>query len=676
MGLGINFAQTLLVILHIAASGIGFVILTRKLGFSPTGQTISGLTYSLSSFQITRISFLSINAALAWLPWLLIASLGIIEGVRDGKKSIQKRNMLGLIFASTCLLLSGHAQIAWYSYLLLGIWILFWIIPIDNIKSILTILVKIGASLVFSIGITMVQLLPTLEYLQQSQRASAVDYAYALNYSFWPWRFLTLISANLFGNPGNGNYWVSADNYWEDAIYVGVLPIILCIFTVFFFFIRRIRLGSVGKKIFWYTIFIVLIGIIFALGKFTPVFPWLYYNIPTFSMFQGPARWILWPVVGFALLAGMAFDQWQKPTGKWLYWSRLSLAGAAAIMIGSLLVVKVTGQSIQATYMKSFAETGALLLGAAILNLIKPGEKSKRIWWNYLVVLLVFVDLMYINWHANPGISNYSLLNFEKQLGEHSERYFMNNLSAEKLVYKKYFRFNTYDLHSIWAEIHKEIMPNTNLYRGFSMFNNFDPLLPANFVDWSEQTKLQSKSPDIDLLRLSDVGVVIEVNGDEELSTTTKIINGATRYRFFTCWQSVPGNGNIHKEFSDIVEDGLALSKVLISGSGIAPSCNISNEPVQFIVIDEKPDSTVLEIYTPANGWIMQADTKYPGWIAEVDDQPTKIYLADGIFRGIYVEAGNHILKISYRPSTLYNGALISLLFLFIYIGWAIFPEK
>ncbi|NIT61083.1 MAG: hypothetical protein GWN00_34235, partial [Aliifodinibius sp.] len=79
-----------------------------------------------------------------------------------------------------------------------------------------------------AIALAAIQLLPTFEYLLESQRSAAVDFDFAMNYSFWPWRFLSLLTPDLFGNPALGDYWGFA-NYWEDAIYIGLIPFVLAV---------------------------------------------------------------------------------------------------------------------------------------------------------------------------------------------------------------------------------------------------------------------------------------------------------------------------------------------------------------------------------------------------------------------------------------------------------------
>jgi hypothetical protein len=65
-----------------------------------------------------------------------------------------------------------------------------------------------------------------------------------MTYSLWPWRFLSLLSPNIFGTPANGTYQGYA-NYWEDAIYVGVLPLLLAARSVGRWWAER-RAGTVS----------------------------------------------------------------------------------------------------------------------------------------------------------------------------------------------------------------------------------------------------------------------------------------------------------------------------------------------------------------------------------------------------------------------------------------------
>ena len=72
--LPIPMSFTWLVVLHLALAGAGMVTFARSLGLKPFGQAVAGLAFGMSQYLVTRAGFLSMNAALAWLPWILWAA--------------------------------------------------------------------------------------------------------------------------------------------------------------------------------------------------------------------------------------------------------------------------------------------------------------------------------------------------------------------------------------------------------------------------------------------------------------------------------------------------------------------------------------------------------------------------------------------------------------------------
>jgi len=136
----------------------------------------------------------------------------------------------------------------------------------DFKTGVLAVLILLGCILLASL-ISAVQLIPTFEYLQQSQRASAVEAEAAMTYSFWSWHFLTFLSPGLFGSPALGNYW-GYGNYWEDAVYIGVLPFIIALSTIGLMF--RCKKTSQFHRLQPLIVFcwvIIFIAVVLALGK-------------------------------------------------------------------------------------------------------------------------------------------------------------------------------------------------------------------------------------------------------------------------------------------------------------------------------------------------------------------------------------------------------------------------
>lgn len=75
-----------------------------------------------------------------------------------------------------------------------------------------------------------------------------------------------------------------------------------------------------------------------------------------------------------------------------------------------------------------------------------------------------------------------------------------------------------------------------------------------------------------------------------------------------------------------------------------------------------------LRTSSPSPAFLILSDIYYPGWRARVDDVEARLYRADFALRGVAVPAGNHIIRLEFKPRTLYYGLLLSSLSLFVII--------
>jgi len=78
------------------------------------------------------------------------------------------------------------------------------------------------------------------------------------------------------------------------------------------------------------------------------------------------------------------------------------------------------------------------------------------------------------------------------------------------------------------------------------------------------------------------------------------------------------------------------------------------------IVVDE-PERVLVRTWAPAPGYLILADTWFPGWTARVDDRETPIARADYAFRAVALPAGPHGVEFRYCPPHLHVGIAASL---------------
>jgi hypothetical protein len=77
---------------------------------------------------------------------------------------------------------------------------------------------------------------------------------------------------------------------------------------------------------------------------------------------------------------------------------------------------------------------------------------------------------------------------------------------------------------------------------------------------------------------------------------------------------------------------------------------------------DQGPHSVALEVDAAQGGWLVLADTWFPGWVAELDGQSTESYPANGVMRSVWVPAGQHAVAFHYRPITVPIGLVLTVL--------------
>lgn len=654
------WSMTIMVVLHLIWAGIGTVKLLDDLEIGYLGQVVGGLAFSLSGYLVSRAGFLSINAATAWIPWILLFSKSITT------KERKFFWLTGLVIGFQ--LLAGHAQTAWYTALLAGLWITFWAINTGDrkhkVRNIVLAWSKfIGAGL---LGITLsaIQLIPTWEYLAQSQRVGEFGYSEAMTYSFWPWRFLTLVVPDLFGNPAAGNYW-GYGNYWEDAVYIGLLPIVMAVGII----VKSVKnnngktelnkrvAGVPRRMLVGFLTFITLISFLFALGKNTPIFPFLYRNIPSFDLFQAPTRFTIWAEISLAVLAGIAIDRFRRPEGRSLYWARLAAAGCFAITAGSIIAWVYFGE-INLTFIKSAGTTGLLGLVFTLAMLFGPEENKdrKKDIWNYIVVGLVGVDLLVAGWGLNPGIDlGFYRINSEQE--KHSRRFMYESVEYD-LKFDQFFTFESFSSKNDWEDMYTYSLPNLNMLQRSEMVNNFDPIVQGRYQTWMEEINKQDLSKNEQLMKLMNVGEIIERDGSGQISIIQVANSGDNNLRLVGCALEVEGEA---EALNLILEGKVNLDQKIIFDStyqGAISSCNQIQGEID--ILEEKPGYLKLNANLEEDSWIFWSQAWYPGWRGEIDGKQTNVQRANYLFQAIYSSKGKHEVEFLYRPDSYIWGAGIS----------------
>jgi uncharacterized membrane protein YfhO len=658
---GIAWGQGLLVALHLILAGCGMTLLAKRLGAKLHGQTMAGLAFGISGYLVARAGFLSINATAAWLPWLVLSAdqLAVAVAEKRPRREVGVQ-MLWLSLALMMQWLAGHAQTSWYSLLLVGAWALWRVTSRGGRRNVLRLLPWLVAAGVLAFALAAVQLVPTLEYMLNSHRAETIDPEFAMTYSFAPWRTLGLLFPDLFGNPARGDYW-GYGNYWEDAIYIGVIPLLFALLAL----VRGVAGRDERKKLIRALGVVSLISFIFALGKNTPIFPWLFEHVPTFDLFQAPARWNLVPVFALSLIAAFGADAWRAPEDRTLYWMRLATAGAATVALAAWLIGALN-PTIRHTFTQTFMVAGFWLFTFCLIALTRPAQLT--IPWIALIGILVMADLGLANRGLNPTqpISLYTVESTLASRIDSEHRVYMPPDLEQELKFERTHRFDTFEPGVGWDVVRDAGLPNTTSLDDIPSANNFDPLLPERYSVWMQALEELGEENQLPYLRLMDVGWYAVEDTNAPSSVRYVAVEDPSRVRlvYEAGWEVTP-----EQALARVFESGFDPTHlVVLEGSGEVGSVEPGEGEVASFEQDG-PNRIEIAYRSTQDAWLVLSDAWYPGWRADVDGEAIELLHADYLFRALRVPSGTHTVTFTYRPLSFIVGCLLSSLGLLALLG-------
>ena len=297
-------------VFHVVVAALGAYALARSLGCSPLGSCVAGLVFGFGSFVVGQQHHANLVAAGVWLPLALacvelalrrprwtshgyLALAGLLLGLQALASHVQPVMLGGALLVAyiparqVAACLSGWRDVpdraerrrTVIGAVLLGGWALV-VVPV------------LGAA------IAAAQLLPLHELSRESWRTAGWSYQDAVEYSFPPPNFLTLLFPYFF-RTADGGQW-SLWQAWEVVLYVGVVPLLLGLLAL-----ARTRHWSVA----FFGVVAVVSGLL-ALGGYAPFGLYeLLRTLPGMDLQRAPARFTFLTGLALAMLAAHGADR-------------------------------------------------------------------------------------------------------------------------------------------------------------------------------------------------------------------------------------------------------------------------------------------------------------------------------------------------------------------------------
>jgi hypothetical protein len=645
-------------LLHVMWAGYGMWLLIRRYTNNLLAGGIAVLAYPLSNTLIARFGTIPMLEVAAWLPFLILAVDALIE-------SSSLRWTLALAVITAMMLLAGHAQWTFYCMVVAGSYALWKLISTKGSlqRNVVIGILAIGA-LLLAVGLASAQLLPTAELQRQSQRASGIDPDFAMNFSYPPISLLTLLNPNFFGNPGDGSYSINGV-YYENAAYVGILPLIFALIGLWIVLRRKRTAVSAEESLhiqhrsaMRFFAITAVISLILALGKFG-ITPFLFRYVPTFNLFQAPSRWLLLTVFSLTMLAALAVPLW-KPDRRMKRRANLALIGSIMLVIagviGQVMMSNVSGVTLQ--LVRGVTVLGILLAGVALCFIMAPLNEKNRFRWQLGVLVFVAADLVWANALNNPTVPASFYNRNTTELNTKSRLLFPDPTSSQlpQRAFDEYLNTADYRIASVkLSDYRRSMLPNLNMIDRQLSWNNFDPLRPEGFEHYSRLlntaiTNLDKAGNSSALLRAAGIGQVI---GTVSLSDSAPS----------RVWMVAKAVNTASLEEAEALlkqKDWNPDDTVILTGATDNSASSATNAGTATIT-SETPNGLTIQVNSPEGGWLVVADSYYPGWVAAINGTNTPIYRANLAFRSVQVPAGESTFTVQYQPNSWRLGVSISL---------------
>lgn len=697
------FEQTLAwsAILKLWIAGTLTYLLARRYQLGPPASLISALAFMLSSFLIVWLGHPHTNVAV-WLPGILLLDELLLTASSRAQR-VRYAALLAVLVGVQ--FTGGHPETSADVLVIAALYhVLRWSQVILPVRGSLRakfghLLLLPGAAVVLGVGLASIQLLPFLEWLPLSAEYHARVSDKFVGAGFWKYLFFLPLAVypNLYGNPTwplppTRSLLPWGQNFNEDVLYVGILPLILAIMALMHW---RGRPPQV-------TVWAVIGGVALGRSLHLPVLDWLN-QLPVLSLGNPHRQRLVWSL-SMGVLAGFGAQAWwsrsadREPRGSG-YWLRLNVtvvalgvllaimgAGVLPLIKGTLtaagrhiaeleFAARVGGAYPLSHYYQRSDEALAKLLWSFRIDnismylpaLISAASLAATLWvlrgpvqrWTTLPLFLVsltILDLLAFAWRYNPVIS--------------APSFYPRPAAVARMARdRSLFRFTATGM---------DLFPDAQMMYGLSdvrscdfstqWFSTYVGMIPETFRWISYGTTFQGFSSP--LLQVLNLKYVFSTRADFPIGgarADAVLASGASRLwrlgsvqpRSFLVHEALVARDDSQAVRAIRAAPEAVYRRVVLSADAPAPrpmaaaGDSTRGDPSAVIVLRYSAEESVWKVRSTEPGYLVTTDAYYPGWRAYVDGVPTPIYRANIAFRAIEVPEGEHRVVYRYEPTWL-----------------------
>jgi hypothetical protein len=682
----------LFLLLHFVAAAAGFWFFSRWRGLSASAAALGSLTFALGGYLVSMVSLTNHLQGAVWVPWI---SLFWMRYACERRR----RELVLFVFSFVFELLAGSPETALMISALLVAWTML-AAPAAWIERLRLTAIFVGGALSAG-GLAAFQLIPTLEYVQHSDRGGTLHFEEVTTWSLQPVSLLQLLLPQYVA-PGGEAPWVQRNLEgaapWISSLYLGIAPLCLAIAAV----------ASAREARFWGAV--IAVSMLLALGAAGPLLPWLYRLAPfVFGRFRYPEKFYL--LVHFAA-AVLASDGAERCLRHIRTCERLTVIAALALFapIAGLLLFRwltpasylyfveaMTGKVVPLTQVVPIAESlsdkclRSVLLLACLLGMlgIRHVALLSEPLFRTILVLLVGVDLASVAHGLNHTVSwsglqsEAPIVDVEALRARHQRIYlyqtetapFAGQAAQPIPGLEHWVRFEP-DVRSVdgyLRELWRTMLLDIPMVHGLGTLSGGDGIVRSSDNRLRGEVRA-SREGAVKLLRIFGVGMLAGAVPLEakELEGGVTQTGGSTVYVYrmrepvaaaylaTRLSQAATAEESFRQMLEPTFEPGVDATVDALPPDWLEPAPRDGNtgevkiqfwreEEIELVVRAERPLLLVLN------------DSFFPGWLARVDGVGAEIRRANYLSRAVFVPRGEHQVRFLYRPRSFYLGIAISL---------------
>ncbi|AMN41420.1 hypothetical protein [Rhodoplanes sp. Z2-YC6860] len=650
------------VLLYIGGAGV--ILLFRDRGWHVAGAVAAALAFSLGGSAASRIQHIGQLQSLVFLP------LAILMLSRALERTSWMAGAAAGLFASFIVL--GRDQVALVGTdVLIGFVLWHWLDgPGRGARFVASLKPLIAGVAVGACVITVPVVLTVL--LAQASNRPDISFAHAVQGSLHPASLLMLAFADVFGaSDFHREFWGPPSIPWHDMIgqtglydsqntgqiYTGALVAV----ALLGFAMTRGVLWTRDVRFFTTT---ALMALLYALGKYTPVFYLLYEYLPGVSLYRRPADATFVLCGMLAIVSGYLIHRLLTGTLPVRRWQFVVAALAVGVMVVISVVLARWAGTLESAALPLLWGCGFLLAAVGALALAQRLALRSAAAAAFVLAIFCAADFA---WNNAPNESTGLPASLYGALRSDSNDETLALLKSKLKAAAAPDRRDRVEMVGVAYHF-----PNIGLIHDFDHLYGHNPLRLALFEDatGAPDTVAAVRGPLTPLLPsyrspLEDLfGVRFLAFGQpiEKIDPSVKAddfpLVGRTKDAYVyenprafprvllaTQWRKA--------DFTEMLKKGgwpevdYRRTVLLENAPPLAPPGDV---PGHVRIARYENTSIEVEADAPSGGFVVLNEVWHPWWRATVDGKPADILKANVLFRAVVVPPGQHTVRFTFEP--------------------------